>query len=1129
MRKSIFKYVSLTLCLFLITTSLRVFADTETEVPSEAIQETNIEDTESVTDEDHSEAVTKNTEHETESAPVEKEQEPIGVMGSSGGAITPFQASIHVEATSDTLEVGQVAEYRIFFTLPGSADSYKNVRLILNLPNALNDTSIRFDQNLKELEVRGIVPIYDAVNHTLTYDFNEIEGGFESSITLKILTENGYPLNGEALTLEAKVTGDNLLDVESSATTTLVANYNASLSNKFNGILDEDGVLVARESIRYLDTAQYGIGLSVNRYTAGSLALQANSDLKISYTLPEGLQYISDTSGVTPVVNGKTYTWTFPANTNQSEEYYVSINFTLDVKVDGDFVNFSYVNNEAVASITFVDGHTQSFTAIAKTMVSPNYEFTPPPLIGETALTSVFSGPKDGLGGLGWIANDDPSVYDGANLGWRFYLTSIGATNPEYGLNSYDVFFMPDENINITRMYSGDFVSRAANEYPMAPLEPGQSVQYSISIKYVGEDTWTQGLDSVAVSRFYTAEELGIDPSRKVEVLWMHFHDNEEAIFVDNVEYTTWQNILPGITSTNLRFYTSVDEGYIGSIESKSAMAYAGWDSEGYLVTGQSDNVPADVRASSYREIGAGVESRLSPKTAQVIRAPEGKSRYVRSNISLANTTSNLIKSGSNTLRMDIINDISSIKRIGGPLTSYALIGEGIVLNDVSAATGGTVSVLDTNYQGSGKTLIKLEYTVDSLHPNSYTRIEIPVTVSENAPFKIDLQLIGYLAEDFEVADTSNANGTFTLKKEDTYHFNGNEPSNDFVYVTDNSYTYTSAYEYFASANIKGLPSIEVYENGSATMTLSVHNNKTNPMKSLVLIGVLPTREDTFVLNDDARQSKFDMNLTGPIVLPEAYANAFDVYYSTSKEPLVNGILDANIGSIQNGIPPLSLVDDQTWLNENEVSDFASIRSYKIVMKTGSASILESVISFEVPLQVDQTNLTGLESIDNRIAYASYAVAVNEASPLEAQAVQFIYTKTPRYDVSGNNVTMNLRDAQTAVTSNTFMDNLTLNVGAIAHKDGVLVPEATIALELQGDMNKLEVGVYTVNLSYSDGTRRSILAENTVTLTIIDETKPSPTLPSTGIAQNVLPFYFVGLGIAILGYNVLSTKYRKRD
>lgn len=843
------------------------------------------------------------------------------------------KAYIVVDGTTESIEVGQTAQFQIVVSLSNIQAEYYDVNIVVDLPTIINGDTISFNQPLSNLAIKGVVPTYNQVSKQLSYHFPILEGGFESSVIVIIQTKNGAALNNQKLAVAGTIGYADSNVQTQSAEITIMATQNASLSNQITGVIrdgemtalsdheldgSEAGVMENVIGVRYGDEAIFSLAASVNKFQTGSIALKAGSNVVLSYVLDDGLEYISDTSEVTPSVNGNKYTWTFPVNLNEDDVYYFVKNFDVHTKVARDLTVFSKLKNNAQLQVTYTDDKTVDYQSDATVIVTPDSSYMTELELQGSAFKSLFNGPKDGTGEVIPYDNVDPQVTDGALLGWGFYLSPLSATNPYKGMNAYDVFFHPDENLNIYQIYSGNFYYIPSSLFITNGRQPlVEPLYYSISIKYTDEEKWYQGLESISPGKYYRAEALGIDTNRKVKTLWFHFHNNQEGQFANDVGYSKESGLPAGMNTSNFTIWTTIDEGYVGNIESKGAISYSGWNAKGRKVGGNSKYVPTELKRPDLISptLSNAFEERLIPKTAKVIVPPEGVGRYVKGNVYFAKAEKNIVSPGANHVTVSIANDAASLKKLNGPFETYVLLDQGVVVGDLSQTFNGKASVVSTNYQNTGKTLVKLQPDKKSLIIGNSTYMQFPVTVTKQAGYNIELSLHGYLSDDFAVSQVSNSNGTFTVKELESFDFNDNQET-EMVYVTRNQYNYVHAYEFYgtlqgSSNNIDFSQTTTIYNDRKTTLKFDLHNTVKTPISDFILIGVLPTVNDTFVLNDSARYSKFTMNLTGPIKLAAPYDTIFEVFYSTSKEPLVAGVLDANTDARLNKIVAPTLVDDQ--------------------------------------------------------------------------------------------------------------------------------------------------------------------------------------------------------------------------
>ena len=267
--------------------------------------------------------------------------------------------NIHLLLTksSDIIPVGFSAQFQLYVTTEGTKDFYEDVTLVISLPKEINGSTIIFDQDLEELKINGQLPVFDEDKLTLTYHFELLAGGIESSVSIKITTVNGSALNNVELDIEASIEATNLELKKMSESVTLSADANVSLTNILDGILIDDK-LVTKSSVRYEDTAVFSTGISVMKLESGTLKTDKNKQIKFTYKLPEGFTYVSNSSGQEPTI-GEELVWLFDSNMNEDEDYYLNMNFSIVASLDTEIVPFTKVVNTATASIDFIDGSNQ--------------------------------------------------------------------------------------------------------------------------------------------------------------------------------------------------------------------------------------------------------------------------------------------------------------------------------------------------------------------------------------------------------------------------------------------------------------------------------------------------------------------------------------------------------------------------------------------------------------------------------------------------------------------------------------------------------------------------------------------------------------------------------------------------
>lgn len=1044
---------------------------------------------------------------------------------------------IHMLLTknSDVVPVGSIAQFQLYITSEGTKALYENVNIVVQLPTQINNETIKYEQNLEELTIQGVVPTYNAEDKTLKYHFDSLIGGFETSVPIKISTVNGAALNNTILEVEVSLEETNIEKKVVKDSVALSAASNISFTNILEGIIIDD-LKIPKSSVRYEDVAVFGTGLSVMKLENGTLNLKAGSTVEFRYVLAEGFKYISNTSGVEPTVNGQVLSWTFDSQLNQDETYYFNVNFEIQAELVTPVVPFSKVINTAEASLTFTDDTQREEAAETKFLVTPNYEKDEAESFPDGAYATQFSSPSDSLGGSSGSQNNDIEVYPGALLGWNIYVSPLTMTTPDIKNNSYDLFVYPDANSKIVQFYSGKFFYRPNSAYKDAGILPlDEPVKYSLSVKYTDSDEWGRLIEEVTPEKMYTFDELGLDENREIEYLWMHFHDGEYLTFTDHLGYTgsgdEWQSIQPGITASNMRLYTTSNDGYIGKLENKFGVSFSGWRADGYLTQYDSINTPENLKATApHGALPDGFEAFITNKTVRVVEPPEGPTRFVKANTYFSNSTKNMITTGDNKLNFVIGNDISSLEKLEGPFVAYALLDEGIEIINPETALGGSLSVVTTDFKNTGKTLVKLSFDKDMITINRQISMQVDVKLLDTMSYKTDIQLIGFLESDFEVAKSSNTNGTITISDLDKYDLNENNNFDEKVFSLKNEYTYKDAYEY--AGMLLGHDDsiiINAVKSQSFETNITLLNNLSNPIKTLDLVYVLPTVEDTYVLGNSSRESEFNTLLKGPLKLEEKYEGLLEVYYSTSKEPELKDVLDANVGENKLKVPTDLVEEATTWLSEDEVSDFSAIRSIRIVKSSVTKSIKEDEINIPVSLNVDPN------ALEESNAYGTYAFAMNDASVLETQRVKVHLNADvidKEYRVTGTDVVYSVEDAQSLQAASQLTQDILKKSDIKLYVDTQeLETISDVKLTILDEITPIIEGEYTVLVEWMDSadTVGKTLASTTIKMTVVNPSAPGETVkpPQTGIANQSQMYLMMMLFASMLMLLAVSVKLKR--
>lgn len=185
-------------------------------------------------------------------------------------------------------------------------------------------------------------------------------------------------------------------------------------------------------------------------------------------------------------------------------------------------------------------------------------------------------------------------------------------------------------------------------------------------------------------------------------------------------------------------------------------------------------------------------------------------------------------------------------------------------------------------------------------------------------------------------------------------------------------------------------------------------------------------------------------------------------------------------------------------------------------------SLTDAVVSFSFDVIKAQDQLVGNETITDRIAYSSIAIGVNNASALETNVASLILTSVPVYVIQADDIVMKVSEANQKMANNTLYDFLREKANAIVSKDGVVVEQAIVSLEIINQPMVFEAAVYDVLLTYIDASG----GYNTTTIKLTLLADRQAELPNTGVRETG-NYYVVAL-ITVLGIGILWVINKRR-
>lgn len=169
--------------------------------------------------------------NETTSEPL-KETSEDKTKNARSFPIGNYSGDFSINAQKDVIESGQTVNYNVYLKITGPNTSYKNAKLVINLPK-----NGEFNQSLNDLKIAGVTPSYNKASRQLVYTYPTLNSGVVDKVILKISTKNGYTPNGTKLEVTGEFSADNLSEkVTEQAETSVNATATTALSNDFTSV-----------------------------------------------------------------------------------------------------------------------------------------------------------------------------------------------------------------------------------------------------------------------------------------------------------------------------------------------------------------------------------------------------------------------------------------------------------------------------------------------------------------------------------------------------------------------------------------------------------------------------------------------------------------------------------------------------------------------------------------------------------------------------------------------------------------------------------------------------------------------------------------------------------------------------
>lgn len=412
----------------------------------------------------------------------------------------------------------------------------------------------------------------------------------------------------------------------------------------------------------------------------------------------------------------------------------------------------------------------------------------------------------------------------------------------------------------------------------------------------------------------------------------------------------------------------------------------------------------ARVQPFVRRAVGAAddnglINTELGPRTA-IIAPRDNTPALAKISVEFLQRQGNIIQRGTtNRMKVQLQNLNSSTKPLNSPLLATVLLPKGVTINTANPnwsyqeSRGAVKSIID-NYNNTGRQLVIYQWDGDGngrLNPGKHMIYEVNVNVSENTEENIVVEAYGSSSTEL----TAESNNQLITDSQD---INRNGNTIEKLVFASASYTYLALDNLIVTKLVKGNRDQDFSKMGHSDLgseidyKLHIRNESGSTIRKFVLIDVLPSVGDRTVLSGRMRDSKFTPTLAGPISLPQDWIGKVDVYYSTSKNPRRDDVIDSAIYPNETLKPTNPLgAEEPNWHTEDAVVDWANIHSFKLVLKDGMTIPAEQDIYFKMiaPQAVDDSNLLNPtpEQEREKAAWNSVAATANNLLPVEPERV----------------------------------------------------------------------------------------------------------------------------------------------
>lgn len=934
-----------------------------------------------------------NTVNNHFTAESEKVNEKIESKTREAQAIAPragdLNTDISLVAVNKTVESGKVAMYKLVLKTTGSQKKYEDSKLEIDLP--IDDVTM-FDQDLNELKIAGVVPVYDEVAKKLIYNFeNELKSGQTFERMIKVTPENLITDDGKELKTKVTFT-DKENEFVDEATVRVKASNSIVLDKTYLGA-DFNGPLIAPIPNSYI---KWSIKVSIPKKETGQMYLKEGSEIIVKDNLPNYLNFSHMiTSGQPePIVNGKEVLWKFKAPSLEKQKeaadelFSTTLEFWTKLDNRASLVG-KKIENSAEVTGQFID---EKIISSAKSQATVEV-FDSSGNTGELNGGLVYPnhrGPADDKGGFGnnKDKNPNPQVTDEAYLGFAHGLIAM-RPGKTYDMLGYETIYNIDKNLKLEQLRTpGNIRLGRTNEEASKQIPITGEVEFDI-VGIVNGKVKTL-IENAEQGKRYSRTDLNLKTTDHVSQIRYIFKGPVPA------------GLYAGL---HAQYFFSVKEGFIGQVENNFDIKIKpDKRATSDILKGGERLMPDGTWLYSYS--ASSTWKRLAENTnATIVRKPKLPGPIGEVAVDLLEHTAGEVVSGDNRVKLTLKNNNSSAVSMSKDLEAVVLLPLGVTLKDEanpaykgpsSLDVSGDYEVLSDDYNGSGRQLVKVKWDENNLRPGNNLTAELDVEITDDAPDTLKFDVYAYTGN----ADLRAPNNTGTLitdttlqKDEEDLNNNGkkeNRLKSGNVYVKRGSYDLKTQKLVKGELDEDWSDLAKTRPGGDIDYRLTLTNDTGKDLSKMVLVDVLPSVGDLGITDNIARGSKFTPKLQGPITLPAEWEGKVEVKYSQAKTPKRDDLIkNTKYESTTTQLTNPSTAEDPNWVSAGQVKNWNEIHSFKIELVDGAKIIQGTDIDIHFNMKAPEAFELDKELLDQSIDYKersacnSFAVATEHGQPVE--------------------------------------------------------------------------------------------------------------------------------------------------